>query len=91
MLDRRTTLVYALAGAAVTVSAWIAFVPEWLSGSTFGAMLAVTIALVVVSIVAVRSIGAPASVAQVLYEAEHPSTRVAQRGAPQGSNANEAP
>jgi hypothetical protein len=73
MLDRRTTLVYIVAVAAVTGSAWITFVPDWLSGSTFGSILAVAIAVVVVSTIAVRSIGSPPSVGQVLYEAEHPT------------------
>jgi hypothetical protein len=90
MLDRRTTLVYIVAVAAVTGSAWITFVPDWLSGSTFGSILAVAIAVVVVSTIAVRSIGPSPAVAQVLYEAEHPTVLSAQRPG-HDRTANDAP
>jgi len=56
-LDKRSTLVYIVAGAAVTGSAWISFVPDWLSGFAFGSILAVAIAVVLLLTVAVRSIG----------------------------------
>ena len=90
MLDRRTTLVYIIAGVALIGSAWIAFVPDWLSASTFGWILAVAIGLVVVSTIAVRSIGSPPSVAQVLYEAEHPAALATQGGARLVSPADDA-
>jgi hypothetical protein len=90
MLDKRATLVYIMAGAAVTGSAWITFVPDWLSGSTFGSILAVAIAVVVVSTIAVRSIGSAPSVAQVLYEAERPAVLSAQHPG-HDRTANDAP
>jgi hypothetical protein len=65
MLDRRTTLVYLAAGAAVAGSAWITFVPDSVSGSTFGSILAVTIGLLVVSTTALRSSRSTRSAADV--------------------------
>jgi hypothetical protein len=79
MLDERTIVVYLIAGAAIVSSAWITFVPESVSGSTFGSILAVAFGLLVVSTIALRSSRATPSVAQVLYETEHPSALSAQR------------
>jgi hypothetical protein len=67
MLDRRTTLVYLAAGAAVAGSAWITFVPDSVSGSTFGSILAVTIGLLVVSTTALRSSRSTRSAADVRH------------------------
>jgi tetrahydromethanopterin S-methyltransferase subunit E len=80
-VDRRSTLVYLVAGAAVASSAWATFVPDSISGSTFGWILVVTIGLFVVSTIATRSSRPSSSVAHVLYEAEHPPAVSAQRGA----------
>ena len=80
MLDRRSTLVYFIAGAAVTGSAWTTFVPGSVSGSTFGTILAVTIGLFAVSTVALRSSRPTRSVAHVLYETEHQAKAGAQAG-----------
>jgi hypothetical protein len=80
MLDKRSTLVYFIAGTAVTASAWTTFVPGSVSGSTFGSILAVTIGLFAVSTIALRSSRSTRSVAHVLYDTEHQSKAGAQAG-----------
>jgi membrane protein YqaA with SNARE-associated domain len=64
MLDKRTIVVYLIAGAAIVSSAWITFVPESVAGSTLGSILAVAFGLLVVSTIALRSSRATPSVAQ---------------------------
>ncbi len=72
MLSKRSILLYLIAGAAVTAVLWATFVPGSLSATTFGSILAVAIGLWGVSIIALRSSRPGPSVAQVLYETEHP-------------------
>jgi hypothetical protein len=60
-------------------------------GSTLGSILAVAFGLIVVSTIALRSNRAAPSVAQVLYETEHPSLVTAQGAAPRGSDSTGAP
>jgi len=59
--------------AAVTVVAWAAFVPDRMSGATLGWMSAAVIALCVVAVSVVRAGRSPRSIAQLLYDTEHPA------------------
>jgi hypothetical protein len=86
----KQAIVYFIAGAAVTGSAWITFVPESVSRSTFGSILAVAFGLVVVSTIALRSSRSTPSVAQMLYETEHPPAVSAPRAAVHGSHSTDA-
>lgn len=73
MLTRRTY--WWCLGILVTVAlvlwAGLVPVPGWMSGPTFGWMSAVVIALVAVSLLALRAGQPTRSVAHVLYDAEH--------------------
>ena len=80
ILNKQSIVVYFAAGAAVAGSAWTTFVPQSVSGSTFGSILAVAFGSLVVSTIVLHSRRPAASVAQVLYETEHRSGVSAQRG-----------
>ena len=81
MVDRGSTFVYLVAGAALVGSVWTTFAPDSISGSTFGWILLVTIGLLAVSTLAERSWRADSSIA-VPYEADNPPALSADRGAP---------
>ena len=92
MLNRRSILVYLIAGAAVAGSAFTTFVPDSVSGSTFVTIVAVATGLFVVSMMALRSSRSTRSVAHVLYETEHqPQVRGRRDSTAGGTISTEAP
>lgn len=71
MLTRRTYWWYLGILAALAFVAWAGLVPGRMSGSTFVWISAVVIALLAVSLMAMRAGGPTRSVAHVLHDAEH--------------------
>jgi hypothetical protein len=75
MLTQRTYRLWlgiSVAIASIVLAGWAGFGSEWMSGPTLRWIGAVVIALIAVSLLAMRAGRATRSVAQVLYEAEHP-------------------